>query len=93
MFSRIREFLLYFQFVKENQEKKDRAANKIIEQNQLKEERQQRMEELRMKCENVANTKNKMDKVIAQYKIYEDFLQQVIEREPSMQSINDLLKR
>jgi len=79
--------------VKENQEKKDRAANKIIEQNQLKEERHKRMEELLVKCENIANTKNKMDKVIGQYKIYEDFLQQVIEREPSMQSINDLLKR
>lgn len=79
--------------MKENQEKKDRAANKIIEQNQLKEERHKRMEELLVKCENIANTKNKMDKVIGQYKIYEDFLQQVIEREPSMQSINDLLKR
>lgn len=79
--------------MKENQEKKDRAANKIIEQNQLKEERHKRMEELLVKCENIANTKNKMDKVIGQYKIYEDFLQQVIEREPTMQSINDLLKR
>lgn len=79
--------------MKENQEKKDRAANKIIEQNQLKEERHKRMEELLVKCENIANTKNKMDKVIGQYKIYEEFLQQVIEREPSMQSINDLLKR
>lgn len=79
--------------MKENQEKKDRAANKIIEQNNLKDERQKRMEELLVKCENIANTKNKMDKVIGQYRIYEDFLQQVIEREPSMQSINDLLKR
>ncbi|ENN72499.1 hypothetical protein YQE_10840, partial [Dendroctonus ponderosae] len=92
--SALREnFIRFNQFVKENQEKKERASLKITEQNQLKEERQRRMEELQQKCEEIEGTKAKMDINIGQYRIYELFLSQVVENEASMQSINDLLKR
>ncbi|ERL95078.1 hypothetical protein D910_12348 [Dendroctonus ponderosae] len=92
--SALREnFIRFNQFVKENQEKKERASLKITEQNQLKEERQRRMEELQQKCEEIESTKAKMDINIGQYRIYELFLSQVVENEASMQSINDLLKR
>ncbi|XP_066148874.1 coiled-coil domain-containing protein 42 like-2-like [Euwallacea fornicatus] len=86
-------FISINQFVKENQEKKERAVVKIAEQNQLKEERQRNMEELVKKCEEISSTKTKMDKNIAYCRIYEEYLLQVIDREDSMQSINDLLNR
>ncbi|XP_058801822.1 uncharacterized protein LOC131670328 [Phymastichus coffea] len=78
---------------KRNQEKKERAAIKIVEQNQLKEKRQIQIEELMEKCKEISDTKLKMDKNIAKYQIYEEFLLKVIEKEESMQTINDLLMR
>ncbi|KAL1502788.1 hypothetical protein ABEB36_007885 [Hypothenemus hampei] len=86
-------FIKFNQFVKENQEKKERAAIKIVEQNQLKEKRQIQIEELMEKCKEISDTKLKMDKNIAKYQIYEEFLLKVIEKEESMQTINDLLMR
>ncbi|CAH1132306.1 unnamed protein product [Ceutorhynchus assimilis] len=86
-------FISFNQFVKENQEKKERAEHKIIEQNQLRDERQKRTEELMKQCEAVSEIKAKMDKRIAQYRIYESYLVEVVETEESMQSINDLIKR
>lgn len=82
-----------FQFMKENQEKKERAANKIIEQNALKKERQKRMYELLDKCNQITKVKAQMDKNIGQYRIYEKFLITVVDYESSIQSIGDLLKR
>ncbi|XP_050305492.1 coiled-coil domain-containing protein 42-like isoform X2 [Anthonomus grandis grandis] len=86
-------FVRFNQFVKENQEKKERAANKLTEQNQLKEERQRKMEELLKKLEVICSVKVEMDKKISQYRIYEEFLLQVVEKEESIAGINDLLKR
>ncbi|XP_066261427.1 coiled-coil domain-containing protein 42 like-2-like [Euwallacea similis] len=86
-------FIAINQFVKENQEKRERAVVKIVEQNQLKDKWQKCMEELAKKCEEISSTKAKMDKYIAQHRIYEEYLLQVIAKDESMQSINDLLNR
>ncbi|XP_076257120.1 coiled-coil domain-containing protein 42 homolog isoform X3 [Rhynchophorus ferrugineus] len=86
-------FIRFNQFVKENQEKKERAANKIVEQNALKKERQKRMDDLLEKCDQITKVKAQMDKNINRYRIYEKFLMTVVDYEPSVQSVGDLLKR
>ncbi|XP_030747560.1 coiled-coil domain-containing protein 42 homolog isoform X3 [Sitophilus oryzae] len=86
-------FIRFNQFVKENQEKKERAANKIMEQNSLKQERERKMNALLEICEQIKKVKAKMDANIGRYRIYEEFLMEVVDYDSSMQSINDLLKR
>ncbi|XP_060534187.1 coiled-coil domain-containing protein 42 homolog [Cylas formicarius] len=86
-------FIRFSQFIQENKEKKERAKNKIVEQNRLRNERDLKIKELRQKCEEIARVKTAMDKNIASYKIYENFLARVVEYEPSMQNVTDLLQR
>ncbi|XP_056636601.1 coiled-coil domain-containing protein 42 homolog [Diorhabda sublineata] len=90
----LRENFIHFdQFITENMEKRERAEKKIKDDKILCEQRRKDIE----KCEKdyiaLKEAKFEMDKKIKEYKLYENFLDKVVDTSQEFISIQDMINR
>ncbi|XP_017771573.1 PREDICTED: coiled-coil domain-containing protein 42A-like [Nicrophorus vespilloides] len=89
-----RSFLKFHSFVRENEDKRIRAAKKIIEEKEMQEKRTQMIKETEEMCACLAKTKGQFEAKIKDYRIYEDYLVGVSNIPGELfHGVNDIIKR
>ncbi|XP_033223512.1 coiled-coil domain-containing protein 42 homolog [Belonocnema kinseyi] len=86
-------FLKFNKLVKENCEKRERAENKIKEERDRQERRQEYIYELISNLEKLAATREKMKSYVNEYKKYQTYLERVVRETNEFKSIPEIFNR
>ncbi|KAK2581932.1 hypothetical protein KPH14_002384 [Odynerus spinipes] len=86
-------FIKYDQFIKENQEKRTRARNKIEEELERQKKYQEDIDELTHKLDYMSGVCEKMRNHVEIYKKYQSYLERVVNETGRFQSIADIFQR
>ncbi|KAK7869682.1 hypothetical protein R5R35_009907 [Gryllus longicercus] len=86
-------FMKFNKFVKENQEKRERAVRKVKEEEYVQAKRSADIRSLKTQLEYLNQVKEKMLKHVQEYKIYEDFLENVAAESNEFQSVYDIVTK
>ncbi|XP_023030442.2 coiled-coil domain-containing protein 42 isoform X1 [Leptinotarsa decemlineata] len=90
----LRENFKHFdQFVRENMEKRERALKKMKDDVALKEQRRNDIQICLLNYIEMKQAKFDMDAKIKDYRLYEDFLNKVVEHSEEFTSIQDMINR
>ncbi|CAH1163970.1 unnamed protein product [Phaedon cochleariae] len=90
----LRENFCHFDtFVRENAEKRERASKKIKEDKLLAMQRQEEINDCQAKYIEIKQAKFEMDMKIKEYRIYDEFLDKVIETSDEFTSNQDMINR
>ncbi|XP_076620370.1 coiled-coil domain-containing protein 42 homolog [Colletes latitarsis] len=86
-------FIKFNRFVRENQEKRDRAEIRIKEERERQRGRQEEIEDLTKKLSHLINVREKMKEYVEKHKKYQNYLERVILETGEFQSINEIFNR
>ncbi|KAK9305487.1 hypothetical protein QLX08_003502 [Tetragonisca angustula] len=86
-------FIKFNRFVRENQEKRDRADTKIKEERDRQAHRLEEIKELEEKLRYMNDIRDRMKKHVAEYKKYQDYLDRVIIETGEFHSISEIFNR
>ncbi|XP_043253343.1 cilia- and flagella-associated protein 73 [Colletes gigas] len=86
-------FIKFNRFVRENQEKRDRAEVRIKEERERQRGRQEEIEDLTKKLSHLINVREKMKEYVEKHKKYQNYLERVILETGEFQSINEIFNR
>ncbi|KZC12587.1 PREDICTED: coiled-coil domain-containing protein 42 homolog [Dufourea novaeangliae] len=86
-------FIKFNRFVRENQEKRERAEIKIKEEKERQAKRRDEIEDLREKLKHMINVREKMKKYVDEYKKYQTYLEKVINETGEFHSISEIFNR
>ncbi|KAI4477482.1 hypothetical protein M0804_012599 [Polistes exclamans] len=86
-------FIKYNTFVKENQEKRERAKQKIFEERERQTKYQEDVEDLEEKLDYMKGMCEKMQKHVEIYRKYQNYLERVVNETGSFQSITEIFQR
>ncbi|KAI4454738.1 hypothetical protein MML48_9g00001900 [Holotrichia oblita] len=86
-------FKKFNKFVRENQEKRERAEKKIVEEKILQEKRNTDIINVKDNIVYLTDIKAQMDHKIKEYRMFDDYLQGVVRLSSSFKNINDIIVR
>ncbi|XP_017884313.1 coiled-coil domain-containing protein 42 homolog [Ceratina calcarata] len=86
-------FIKFNRFVRENQEKRDRAEAKIKEERERQAQRQEEIDELTEKLRYMNEVREKMNKYVGEYKKYQNYLERVVNETGEFNSISEIFNR
>ncbi|XP_015183988.1 PREDICTED: coiled-coil domain-containing protein 42 homolog isoform X1 [Polistes dominula] len=86
-------FIKYNTFVKENQEKRQRAKRKISEERERQTKYQEDVDDLEEKLNYMKGMCEKMQKHVEIYRKYQNYLERVVNETGSFKSITDIFQR
>ncbi|XP_015592671.1 coiled-coil domain-containing protein 42 like-2-like [Cephus cinctus] len=86
-------FIKFNKFAKENQEKRERAEHKINDELERQAARNAEAEELQEKMNRLQEIKYNMQKHVKEYKMYQNYLEKVVNETGQFQSISDVFNR
>ncbi|KRT79425.1 hypothetical protein AMK59_7126, partial [Oryctes borbonicus] len=86
-------FKKFNKFIRENQEKRERAEKKIVEEQSLQEKREEDIEMVKKNIVDLTNIKAQMDHKIKEYRMFEDYLQSVVKLSSGFKNIIDIIQR
>ncbi|XP_076760597.1 coiled-coil domain-containing protein 42 homolog [Xylocopa sonorina] len=86
-------FIKLNKFVRENQEKRDRAEAKIKEECERQMTRQKEIDELSEKLAHMNEIRGKMKKYVEEYKKYQNYLDRVVSETGEFHSISEIFNR
>lgn len=79
--------------MKENEEKRERAEKKTVEETQRLNKKEEDIEELRRNYDEMMEIKKKMESEIGKHKSYENYLETVVAASPEFKDVDDILSR
>lgn len=86
-------FHRFNKFVRENEEKRERAESKIKDDVEKREKKEQDIKELQEKYDAMMKVKIHMEEQIKKHKMYEDYLYNVVEESTEFKDVDDILSR
>ncbi|XP_028130838.2 coiled-coil domain-containing protein 42-like [Diabrotica virgifera virgifera] len=86
-------FRKFDQFIKENMDKRERAEKKIKDDTKLCAQRTKDIEKCNKDYQALKDTKFEMDKKIKEFRLYENFLDKVVNTSQEFISIQDMINR
>ncbi|XP_035733376.1 coiled-coil domain-containing protein 42 homolog isoform X2 [Vespa mandarinia] len=86
-------FIKYNNFVKENQEKRQRSKQKILGERERQKQYQTDIENLQERLNYMKGIREKMEKYVGIYKKYQDYLEKVISETKQFRSITEIFER
>ncbi|XP_017762535.1 PREDICTED: coiled-coil domain-containing protein 42 like-2 [Eufriesea mexicana] len=86
-------FIKFNRFVRENQEKRDRAESKIKEERDRQLNRSEQVRELNEKLARMKDIRERMKKHVEEYKKYQHYLEKVVSESGEFNSISDIFNR
>lgn len=86
-------FIKFNRFVKENQEKRDRADTKIKEERERQTIRQEEIKQINENLKHMYDVRDRMKKHVQEYQKYSYYLDRVITETGEFQSISDIFNR
>ncbi|XP_068623317.1 coiled-coil domain-containing protein 42 homolog [Battus philenor] len=86
-------FISFNKFIRENQEKRDRAERKMEADTQVLLRKTRETEEMRMRVAEMEQVKQLMEQQVQDYTIYEDYLMSVVRDYPEFKQPLDVLNR
>ncbi|XP_049878957.1 coiled-coil domain-containing protein 42 homolog [Pectinophora gossypiella] len=86
-------FISFNKFIRENQEKRDRAERKMEEDLIVLDRKTKETEAMRQRVEEMQEVKELMEKQVRDYTIYEDYLLSVVHNYPEFKQPLDVLNR
>ncbi|XP_053973599.1 uncharacterized protein LOC128887511 [Hylaeus anthracinus] len=86
-------FIKFNKFVRENQEKRDRAELKIKEERERQKLRREEIDDLTTKLSYMKDVREKMKEHVGEYKKYQNYLEKVITDTGEFQSISEIFNR
>ncbi|XP_076641836.1 coiled-coil domain-containing protein 42 homolog [Halictus rubicundus] len=86
-------FIKFNRFVRENQEKRERAEIKIKEEQDRQAVRREEIDDLTKKLDHMKNIRDKMKKYVQDYKKYQNYLERVINETGEFLSISEIFNR
>ncbi|XP_075983692.1 coiled-coil domain-containing protein 42 homolog [Anticarsia gemmatalis] len=86
-------FISFNKFIRENQEKRDRAERKMAADNEVLERKTKETEAMRKRVDEMEEVKQLMEQQVKDYTIYEDYLMSVVHNYPEFKQPLDVLNR
>ncbi|XP_012266751.2 coiled-coil domain-containing protein 42 homolog [Athalia rosae] len=86
-------FQKFNKFAKENQDKRERAEHKIAEEIALQSKRREEIKEMEEKLKSMKDIKENMEKHVADYGMFQDYLEKVISETSQFETISEILTR
>ncbi|KAL0867508.1 hypothetical protein ABMA27_008291 [Loxostege sticticalis] len=86
-------FISFNKFIRENQEKRDRAERKMEADSEVLERKTRETEAMRCRVAEMEEVKQLMEKQVKDYTIYEDYLMAVVHSYPEFKQPLDVLNR
>ncbi|KAM3959505.1 coiled-coil domain-containing protein 42 homolog [Aphomia sociella] len=86
-------FISFNKFIRENQEKRDRAERKMEADNEVLERKTRETEAMQRRVAEMEEVKQLMEKQVKDYTIYEDYLMAVVHNYPEFKQPLDVLNR
>ena len=86
-------FIQFNKFIKENRVKRLRAEKKIEEEKELQRNRDEQIQDLSQKVEELTLVKDVMEEHVNEYSMYEKFLLDVVQESKDFPTVFDVLKR
>ncbi|CAK9805275.1 Coiled-coil domain-containing protein 42 homolog [Anthophora quadrimaculata] len=86
-------FIRFNKFVRENQEKRDRAEVKIKEEQERQAKRQEEVDDMTSKLNHMKDVRERMKRYVGEYKKYQDYLEKVISETEEFNSISEIFNR
>ncbi|XP_078049512.1 coiled-coil domain-containing protein 42 homolog [Augochlora pura] len=86
-------FIKFNRFIRENQEKRERAEVKIKEEQERQASRRDEIEDLTKKLDNMNSVRDKMKNYVQEYMKYQSYLERVINETGEFQSIAEIFNR
>ncbi|CAH0595517.1 unnamed protein product [Chrysodeixis includens] len=86
-------FISFNKFIRENQEKRDRAERKMQADNEVLERKTRDTEAMRQRVIEMEEVKKLMEQQVKDYTIYEDYLMSVVHNYPEFKQPLDVLNR
>ncbi|XP_073948639.1 coiled-coil domain-containing protein 42 like-2-like isoform X2 [Choristoneura fumiferana] len=86
-------FISFNKFIRENQEKRDRAERKMAADEEALERKSRETDAMRMRVQEMEEVKLMMEKQVKDYTIYEDYLMAVVHKYPEFKQPLDVLNR
>ncbi|KAJ1524236.1 hypothetical protein ONE63_010752 [Megalurothrips usitatus] len=86
-------FVKYNKFVKENHEKRERAEQRIREEEATQRRRDGEIQNLKRRVEELEHVKETMERHVGEYGMYQEFLQRVVAECKEFTSVHDILDR
>ncbi|XP_046837534.1 coiled-coil domain-containing protein 42 homolog [Vespa crabro] len=86
-------FIKYNNFVKENQEKRQRSKQKILGEQERQKQYETDIQDLQETLNYMKGIREKMEKYVGKYKKYQDYLERVISETKQFRSIIEIFER
>ncbi|XP_004922729.1 coiled-coil domain-containing protein 42 homolog [Bombyx mandarina] len=86
-------FISFNKFIRENQEKRDRAERKMTADAEVLERKTRETDAMRLRVAEMTEVKELMEKQVKDYTIYEDYLMAVVHQYPEFKQPLDVLNR
>nr|AXF48808.1 odorant receptors OR71 [Lobesia botrana] len=86
-------FISFNKFIRENQEKRDRAERKMADDEEALERKTRETQAMRMRVQEMEHVKMMMEKQVQDYTIYEEYLMAVVHKYPEFKQPLDVLNR
>ncbi|XP_051162081.1 coiled-coil domain-containing protein 42 homolog [Leptopilina boulardi] len=86
-------FIEYNKLVKENREKRERAEKKISDEEERQKLREKEILDLKKNIEKFSEARDKMKNYVNDYKIYQNYLEKVVNETNEFQSIPEIFNR
>ncbi|GJQ85984.1 hypothetical protein Trydic_g21828 [Trypoxylus dichotomus] len=86
-------FRKFNKFIRENQEKRERAEKKIVDEQNLQEKREEDINTVEKNIVYLTDIKGTMDHQIKEYRMYEDYLQSVVKLSGGFKNVSDIIQR
>lgn len=86
-------FTRFNKFVRENEEKRERAETKIKDDVEKREKKEQDIKELQETYDGMMKVKRQMEEQIKKHKMYEEYLYSVVEESTEFKDVDDILSR
>ncbi|KAF2881444.1 hypothetical protein ILUMI_24730 [Ignelater luminosus] len=86
-------FIKFNKFVKENQEKRERAERKLSDEKALIQKRSDDITELKKNYDHMLSIKLQMERNIKNHRMYEEYLQNVVKACSTFRTVDDILDR
>ncbi|KOC64934.1 Coiled-coil domain-containing protein 42 like protein [Habropoda laboriosa] len=86
-------FIKFNRFVRENQEKRDRAEVKIKEECERQRQRQEEIEDTTAKLNRMNDVREMMKRYVGEYKKYQNYLEKVVAETGEFNSISEIFNR
>lgn len=86
-------FMRFNKFVRENEEKRERAETKIKDDVEKREKKEQDIKELQEKYDEMMKVKRNIEEQIKKHKMYEEYLYSVVEESTEFKDVDDILSR